>query len=112
MKQKFTIRETTVPFNPPYKPLYFHGFTTRKAGICFVFGPELAAEYDTLEAVAKILIKIRELSGRNDFSIEPKFSVSGQEVKPHHFRPLDFMTAWDRNSACRECGLASRFHGG
>lgn len=73
MKQKYVIRETSVPYDPPYTPLYFHGFTSRGAGCCMVFGIKLAQEYDTLEAASKILGKVKELSGRDSWDIEPKF---------------------------------------
>ena len=74
MKQKYIIRETSVPFDPPYTPLYFHGFTSRAAGASLVFGSRLAQEYDTLEAASKILVKVKELSGRDTWEIEPRFS--------------------------------------
>lgn len=75
MKQKYIIRETSVPASPPYAPLYFHGFTSRGAGACMVFGSNLAQEYDTLEAASRVLVKVKELSGRDTWDVEPKFLI-------------------------------------
>lgn len=89
MKQKYLIRETSVPFNPPYTPLYFHGFTSRGAGVCMVFGSKLAQEYDTLEAATKIMVKVKELSGRDTWEIDPRFNTRGycQKCGQHAHAP-------------------------
>lgn len=98
MKQKYIIRETSVPFDPPYTPLYFHAFT-RSAGICMVFGHKLAAEYDTLEAANKTLVKVKELSGRDTWDVEPKFKIK---------HPYVGLPDWP--SKCEFCGILFEEH--
>lgn len=83
MKQKYIIRETSVPMRPPYTPLYFHGFTTHGAGVCMVFGHTLAAEYDTLEAARRTLVKVKELSGRDTWDVDVRV-----QAPTHKFTPV------------------------
>lgn len=100
MKQKYIIRETSVPFDPPYTPLYFHGFTTHGAGACMVFGSKLAAEYDTLEAASRTLVKIKELSGRDSWDAEPKFGA----------RPVTTFLPKHQTTTCWHCSKELRDH--
>lgn len=98
MKQKYIIRETSVPYDPPYTPLYFHGFTSRGAGVCMVFGHKLAAEYDTLEAANKTLVKVKELSGRDDWGVEPRFKDKSNTCGVHYPHP---------DESCKYCRQAN-----
>jgi hypothetical protein len=100
MKGKYIIRETSISNRPPFTGMYFAGFLTGGRGATLVFGKEHAQGYDTKEAVTNLLVKVKELSGRNTWRWELR--DAGHE----------FMEGGPGNtSTCRHCGVHYLNHG-
>lgn len=97
---KYVIRETSISNKPPMTGMYFAGFLPGGRGATMVFGKEHAQKYDTLEAVVRIVVQVKELSGRNTWRWEL--------ANPDH--------GWEANKSsdnfkCKTCGVHIFNHG-
>lgn len=99
MKGKYIIRETSVSNQPPMTGLYFAGFLSGGRGATMVFGKEHAQGYDTKIAVVNILVKVKEISGRNTWRWEL--------AKPDH----EFEQYGGPYSGLCRCGVHYQNHG-
>jgi hypothetical protein len=100
MARKYIIRETSVSNRPPMTGLYFAGFMKGGMGATLVFGKENASAYDTKEAVTNILVRVKEISGRNTWRWEL--------ANPGH----DFENDGPGLAhLCRQCGVHYTNHG-
>lgn len=100
MMDKYLIRETSVPNKPPFVGMYFAGFLPGGRGATLVFGKKDAQKYDTLEAVTRILFKIKEFSNRNTWRWEL--------ANPDHAFEFGHK---DEKYLCRRCNTHISNHG-
>lgn len=103
---KYIIRETSVSNRPPSLGLYFAGFLSGGRGATLVFGKDHAQGYDTKEAVTNILVRVKEISGRNTWRWELK--DAGHNFQPRAKASEDFVGA----QLCNICGVHFLNHGG